>query len=220
MISLRGGSGLGDALYVQAAARYLVGLGEEVEACCDWPDVFRPLGDAVTVSPFRRHPIDRLAHYAARRGDLTTTQFEDVLISAGLPRDVPLRLDWTLTAPPLIRPPDDRPLVLVTLPRAPMGRTDGFGAELLPDCGVIQHIIDGIADRATVVQIGAGKSLYQFRGLAADLANKTTVAQLLDLASVAAGIIGYPSFVIPLAESLSIPALVVWSRRGLNSRRD
>lgn len=217
MISIRGGAGLGDAIYVHAVARHLLAT-DEVEACTNYPDLFRALGDCFA-SPFRRHPIDRVAHYAARRGEHGTTQFEDVLISAGLPLTVPLRLDWNMTAPPIVAGTAARPLVLVALPRAPMGRTDGFGAEVLPDCRAIQKIIDHIAGACLPVQIGSGKPLFTFRNLSADLANKTTVCQMIDLASTAAGIIGYPSFVIPLAEALVKPAIVVWSRRGLNSQR-
>lgn len=224
MISIRGGSGLGDSLYMQAIARHLAGQGHRVEACSNWPDVFRPLvaTGAVTVSPFRRHPIDRLAHYARRRGVLGTTQFEDCCRTAGIPGRVELRLDWTVedTALAAQLRRRDPPAVAVQLPRAPMGRTDGFGRELLPDCAVLQRIIDRLRQAATIVQIGAGEALYRFERLDLDLANRTTVSQLLDVAATVDGFFGYPSFVIPLAESLGKPALIVWSRKGLNSPRE
>jgi hypothetical protein len=43
------------------------------------------------------------------------------------------------------------------------------------------------------------------------------VRDLLDVASVADGFLGYCSFMVPLAESFSKPALFVWSHRGLRA---
>jgi hypothetical protein len=106
----------------------------------------------------------------------------------------------------------------VQLPREPFARLDGFGRELLPDCRVIQRAIDRLKRHAFVIQVGAGKSSYSFDGLDLDLADRTTIAGLIDLACVAQGFLGYCSFIIPLAESLAKPELLIWSRRGLNSR--
>lgn len=208
--------GLGDSLYLQSVARYFVGKGENVDVCSAWPDVFRPLAGKVTVYPFRRERINTLAHYTARKGAPGTSQFEDVCMCAGIREPVDLRLDWVPTGGVAI--PHLRPVICVQLPRTPMDRTDSFGDELLPDCSVIQRVIDIIGDRATFIQIGKGKPLYSFAGINIDLANKTTVAELLDVACRADAFLGYVSFVIPLAESLSKPALLVWSRRGLKSR--
>jgi ADP-heptose:LPS heptosyltransferase len=99
-----------------------------------------------------------------------------------------------------------------------MGRTDGFGRELLPDCRVIQRIIDRLRGKVDLVQIGSGRCLFGFEGINYDLANKTTVKQLIDVATVADAFIGYVSFLVPLAESLNKPAFFVWSRKGLKSR--
>lgn len=221
-VSIRGGMGLGDALYVQSVARYLVGKGQKVLACSKWPDVFRPLGDAVIVGPFTRAGVDKLAHYSLRKGVAGTTQFQDCCITAGITEAVDLRLDWEVLDRDSVARiqilAGSRPIVCVQLPRIPMDRKDGFGKELMPDCRVIQRQIDRIRDRAFVVQIGAGMPVFQFQGLHMDLANKTTVAQLLDLASVAHGFIGYVSFVVPLAESLKKPTLIVWSQAGLQSK--
>jgi ADP-heptose:LPS heptosyltransferase len=107
----------------------------------------------------------------------------------------------------------------VQLPRTPMGRTDGFGKELLPDCRVIQRLIDGLRGKALVVQVGSGDPLFRFTGIDVDLANKTTVAELVDVALAANGFLGYVSFIVPLAESLGKPALLVWSSAGLKARQ-
>ena len=97
-----------------------------------------------------------------------------------------------------------------------MGRTDGFGADLLPDCWVIQRAIDVLRDRFAIVQIGSGTPLFQFRHIDLDLAGKTSVAGLLDVAAGASGFLGYVSYIVPLAESLDKPAMLVWSHKGMN----
>ena len=213
MKAIRGGAGLGDALYTQAVARHLVLKGERLRVHTYWPDVFRYL--PVETAPFTRAGIDILAHYSLRKGVVGTDQFQDVCITAGIREPVELRLDWTATSDLPKRMLDHgKPIVCVQLPRAPMGRTDGFGKELLPDCRVIQRLIDGLQGRALVVQIGSGTPLFQFKGIDVDLANKTTVCELIDLATVTHGFLGYVSFIVPLAESLDKKALLVWSRKG------
>jgi hypothetical protein len=215
--SIRGGMGLGDALYVQSVARHLVKKGISLRVHTAWPDVFRSLYPDAKVAPFCRTGIDILAHYPSRKKISGTTQFEDCCISAGIREPVELRLDWEPTNLSLIYSLQTygKPIVFVQLPRAPMGRTDGFGKELLPDCRSIQHAIDAIRDRALIVQIGSGKPLHRFSGIDVDLADQTSITDLLDIATVASAFIGYVSFIVPLAESLDKPALLVWSRRGL-----
>lgn len=218
MKSIRGGMGLGDALYVQAIARHLVKRGQRLKVCTAWPDVFLPLGDRVAIAPFTRLGIDFLAHYSARKRYSETKQFEDCCITAGIHEPVDLRLDWVPTSEVGERLKGaGRPVVCVQLPRSPMGRKDGFGAELLPDCRVIQRLIDRLKGRAQIVQIGAGEPLFRFKGIDVDLANRTTVREMVDVAVAADGFLGYVSFVVPLAESLGKPAMLVWSRRGLKS---
>lgn len=219
MIRTRGGSGLGDAIYLQSVAKHWVERGHRVEVCSAWPDVFLPLGDRVDVAPFRRDRIDRLAHYAQRRAAVGSTQFEDCCIQAGITETVDLRIDWQPRNVELVERLSSvgRPVIVLQMPRAPFGRTDGFGAEFLPDCRAIQRIIDRVGTCGYFVQIGMGSALYQFSGVDLDLTNQTSVSDVLDVGYAAHGFLGYCSFIIPLAESFSKPVLLVWSRRGLNS---
>lgn len=210
--------GIGDAIYLAAVVRHLVARGESLEVCTSWPEVFAAYADRVRLSPFRRNPIDILAHYSRRRS-WRTRQFQDVCLQAGIAEAVDLRLDWTVTDRALVdrlREPG-LPIVLVQLPRSPMGRTDGVGLELLPDCRRIQEVIDSLRGRALLVQVGAGRPLFNFSGIDVDLRDRTSVSQLIDVASVSSGALGYVSFIVPLAEALLKPALLVWSRRGLRS---
>jgi hypothetical protein len=215
--SIRCGRGLGDSLYLQSVVRHMLergGLRMRVKS--DYPDVFRPLGNRVVVEPFDRR-VDITAHYVMRKAITTTTQFQDCCIRAGIEERAELRLDWTVTNPGLhaqIRE-TGRPVLVVQMPRAPMGRTDGFGRTLLPDCRAIQQLLDEHRDTHHLVQIGAGKPLFHLRGLHLDMANKTSVAELIDIVHAADECLGYPSFLVPLAESLNKPAMFVWSARGL-----
>lgn len=219
MKNIRGGMGLGDALYVQSVVRHLVGKGERLRVRTAWPEVFSQLGPAVATAEFTRANVQILAHYSVRKGIDGTTQFEDCCIAAGIKGPVELRLDWRPTGQELIHRirSAGRPIVCVQLPRSPMGRKDGFGAELLPDCRVIQAAIDVLRQRALIVQVGSGVPLFEFTGIDIDLANQTSVSQLLDVASVADAFLGYCSFLLPLAESFDKPALLVWSSKGLRS---
>lgn len=221
MRSIRCGKGLGDSVYLQSVVRHIIKRDRQpLKVASDWPDVFLPLQGSVKVIPFTRNKIDITAHYITRKGFAETTVFRDCCINAGIKEQVELRLDWPPASGVLIEriTASGKPVVCVQLPRAPMGRTDGFGNDLLPDCRRIQQIIDALKPHATLVQIGAGKPLFEFSGIDIDLANQTTVREMLDVASVSSGFVGYCSFILPIAESLHKPCLMVWSRRGLESK--
>lgn len=211
--------GLGDSLYLQSVVRQFLKNGETVMPCSDWPAVFSQL--PVTVTRFHRPGVEIVAHYSTRK-DQPTDQFEDCCINAGLKLPVEMKLDWKPANRALVERinADGRPIICVQLPRPPMGRKDGYGKELLPDCSTIQKVIDRIGKRAFFVQIGSGRSLYRFRGLGLDLADQTSVTDLLDVASIAGGFLGYVSFMVPLAESFDRPALFVWSRKGLSAPQE
>jgi hypothetical protein len=176
--------------------------------------VFKPLGARVEVAPFTRLGVNLVAHYTMRKGIAGTTQFQDCCLSAGIQERAELRLDWGRADTPVTRHvlSFGRPVVLVQLPRAPMARTDGFGKELLPAQAAMQRAIDRIKGRALLVQVGSGVPLYRLEGIDIDLAGHTTVSELIDLASVCDGVLGYVSFILPLAESLGKRGLLVWSR--------
>lgn len=213
MIVVRGGSGLGDSLFVYPIARHFLRKGNSVKVLSDWGEVFSQLG--VSVGPFSRQGATRIAHYSLRRGFPTSNQFQDCCFSSKLrPEDVEYKMDWVPKRKIL---PVGRPNILVQMPREPFNRGDNFGIDLLPDCSRIQKIIDLLKDRFSFILVGSGKPLYEFSGLMIDLSNKTSVSDLIDLASTADGFIGYPSFMVPLSELFDKPSLFVWSKKGLTS---
>lgn len=211
MKTLRGGNGLGDAFYVQAIARHLKRKGEDIRVATSWPDVFEHLN--VPTIPFRRGNIDIVAHYINRKQIKATTQFRDCCIYARIQDKVEFKLDW----PRGKGIKSDKPVIVVSLPRLPMNRRDKFGIDLLPDCSVIQKAIDILRKHATIVQVGSGDPLHEYKHIDQDLSNKTTVEQLINVAADADGFLGYCSFIVPLAESLGKPLLTVWSNAGFRS---
>lgn len=221
MIAIRAGSGLGDSIYLQSVVRHLIDTEElPVEVCTNYPEVFAPIAGRVTLSPFRKDRINRIAHYSGRKKIGGTDQFQDMCITAGIKDSVDLRLDWKTVEPKAIRTLQavDKPIIVVSMPRAPWGRVDGFGMEILPNCGRIQQVIRTIGKAALFVQVGRGRPLYRFSGIDLDLTNRTTIHGLVDVAHQADGFLGYCSYIIPLAESFKKPELLIWSRRGLNAK--
>jgi len=210
MKRIRCGSGLGDSLYLQSVVRHLCKT-ETLEVCSDYPEIFKNL--PVIISPFSRENIDILAVYTTRKNKIGTTQFEDCCISAGIKEPVELKLDWNNAEIGA-----DKPVICVEMVRAPMGRDDGFGDELLPDFEVLQYALDCIDGYKILV--GKGEPLYNFTGIDLDLTQQTSVSDLLDIASVADGFFGYPSYFIPLSESFSKPSLFIWSQKGLRSNNN
>jgi hypothetical protein len=215
--TIRCGRGLGDSLYLQAVARHLRQQGQKLRVATDYPEIFSQLD--VETMPFNRLHIDIVAHYSARRGYKDTTQFEDCCLQAGISRKTEFKIDWSPVKTALIDSliSHGKPILLVQMARNPMNRTDGFGMEVLPKCEVIQAVIDRIKEHCLIVLIGGGKSLFKFQNIDIDLSNKTSVTDLLDIASCADGMLGYCSFMVPLAESFDKPALFVWSKRSLVS---
>lgn len=212
---IRGGQGLGDSLYVQSVARYYLMNGRPLAVRSAHPDVFRPLG--LPVIPFSRDRGAIVAHYVQRKGEPGTSQWQDVCISAGIPRETEMRLDWKLLNPANadyflgVR----RPVIAVLLPRHGMNRNDGFANELLPNWKTLDQLIQCDAYK---VQIGQGDALYKFHGIDLNLANKTSIGDMLDIASMVDGFVGWCSFMLPLAESLQKPFFSLWSARGMKSR--
>jgi hypothetical protein len=218
MKSIRCGRGLGDSLYLQSVVRHLTRKpGDRLRVLSDYPAIFSQLGERrAVVAPFDRK-CDIVAHYAPRKGVDGTTQFQDCCIAAGIRETIELRLDWQVQRPELVdrlRAPG-RPILVVQLPRTPMGRTDGFGADLLPNCHLLQTLIHRFSGTHTVVQVGAGAPLHRFTGIDIDLANAGTVSDLLDVGATADRFLGYCSYMVPLAESFAKPALFVWANAGL-----
>lgn len=215
MKRIRGGSGLGDTIYVRPIAEHFVRAGHPVTVCCDYPGVF--VGLDVKVEPFSRERIDVLAHYVKGKANTDTMQWQDVCKSAGV--DVPLSFPWKVQNEALVarlrEQAAGRPVVIVHGGRAPMGRSDGFGRELLPDRRAFETLMGALQD-AFLVGIGAARPIYALP-VHMDLNGTTSVSDLLDIASSCDGFVAQCSFAVPLAEVFDRPLLVLWAAGGLVS---
>ena len=218
MKRVRGGSGLGDSIYLRPVVEYYSVL-DDVTVCTGFPDIF--IGLNCKVEPFNRENIDVLAHYTGRKYAAETNQWQDICISAKVPINLPMSFKWSVQNPVLVdlikTDAAGRPIVLVHGGRTPMGRTDGFGAELLPAAPAFDAVLDVLSE-CFLIRIGKGPDLYPL-DVDADLNGSTSVADVLDIGSICAGVIGQCSFAVPLAEALDKPLLVVWSAAGLRSRQ-
>jgi hypothetical protein len=223
-LRIRGGSGLGDSIYVRPIAEHYVRQGHAVSVCTNYPDVF--IGSGASVEPFSRK-ADITAHYAHRKFEPATNQWQDVCIAAKVDPALRLTFAWAvrnhgLTADVRAKAAG-RPLILVLGGRKPMGRPDNFGAELLPDKRAFDAALDAL-DGCYTVRIGSGTDLggrndEKYRvATDCDLVGKTTVSDLIDLAHVCDGWLAQCSLAIPLAESFGKPILCVWASKGLTAK--
>lgn len=216
MIRIRGGSGLGDSLYVRPVAEQFVRAGRQVTVMSDYPEVFS--GAALRVEPFTRSGCNKIAHYSIRRNCPETNQWQDICISAGV-ENLALSFRWeiknTLLTRDLLAMAAGKPVVMVNGGRPPMGRADGYAREMLPTRDAFDAALLALEDCFTV-EVGKGNEIYPLSA-DVDLADRTSPADLLDIASISAGLVGQCSFMIPLAEALDKPLLVVWAAQGLIS---
>lgn len=215
---LRGGSGLGDSIYLRPICEAVIRQGEKLTVMSNFPGVF--IGSGATVEPFRRDGCNMIAHYVGGKMNPTTTLWQDMCAHCGI--TAPLSFAWTIQNRALVfrlrEKAAGRPIVIVHGGREPMGRRDKFGIELLPERAAFTAALAGLGGCYTV-RVGMGDQLYP---LAADidLSDKTSVSDLLDVATVAAGIVAQCSFAVPLAEVFDKPFLGIWAARGLVSRND
>lgn len=213
---MRGGSGLGDAIYLRPIVEHFIGEGRRVTICSDYPDVFDGTG-AVT-NRFDRFNIDVLAHYTAGKRNPDTNQWQDICASARIP-EIPLRFEWRVRNHGLMNAiradAAGRPLVVVHGGRTPMGRKDGFGKELLPEREAFALALLELGDCFTV-RVGKGEELYPLP-VNVNLQDSTSVTDLLDLARTCDAVVGQCSFAIPIAEVFDKPLLAVWAARGMES---
>lgn len=217
-LRMRGGSGLGDTLYVRPIAEHYLKLGHTITVYTDYPLVFA--NTEVHVERFQRLRTEVIAHYVGGKGNPTTNQWQDVCMSARVPSNLPFRISWKVRNPSLIKwvtkLADGKPIVIVHGGRIPMGRRDGFGRELLPAKGAFDTVLANLKD-CFLVRVGTNEDqVYELRHHLL-MNGSSTVSDLLDLASVCSGVVCQCSFAIPLAEVFDKPVLAIWASAGLQS---
>lgn len=220
MFRVRGGSGLGDAVYVRPVVEHLRTKNPRlpVTVCTDYPDVFR--GVDCSFEKFNRNRINVLAHYTLGKNNRTTTQWDDICASSKLGK-IALKSSWRVINHVLVKRIVDlaegRPIIIVHGGRQPMARADGFGRELMPQKEAFDAVLKSLRDCLTV-QVGKAEKLYTIE-TNIDLNGGTSVSDLMDLASVCDGWVAQCSFAVPMAEIFDKPLLAIWSRRGITHGR-
>ena len=218
MIRLRGGSGLGDALYLRPIVELLDREGRPVTVCSSYPEVFT--GTNAKTELFNRTNITMTAHYPSGKNNPNTNQWQDILNSAQIGCD--LAFNWATVDQAKVDKvrwrADGRPIVLVIGGRQPMARHDGFGKELLPQKRAFDVVLEEMQDCFTI-RIGQTPTLYEL-DCRWDLTDKTSVPYLMDLAKECDAVIGQCSFAVPLAEGFDKPLLAVWAAAGMLASHD
>jgi hypothetical protein len=208
-VRMRSGFGLGDAIYLRPIAEHFVRGGADVTVMSEHPEVF--IGAGVEVQPFTRQGINVMAHYSLSRAS-PYTQFEDMCRAAGI-ATVPLAFHWDVRNQRLVDEvsalAEGRPIVIVHGGREPFGRTDGLGLSMVPDRAAFDAVLACMGDCLTV-GVGKADQIYTL-SVDLDLHGKTSVPDLLDLATISNGVIGQCSFAVPLAEVFDKPLLTVWA---------
>lgn len=221
MKRIRGGSGFGDALYLRAALEHLIKLRPtKYVVCTDYPTLFTDL--PVNLEPFGKKDIHVLAHYTRGKSNPKTTQWQDVCESAFCqPTELPFTSSWKVKnhklVDDLVRRANGRPIILVHGGRVPMGRTDGFGIELLPSRAAFESVLSEFSD---CFKVRFGKSKCNVYGLSVDydLGDQTSVSDIMDLGSSCDGVVCQCSLAVPLGEIFDKPVMAVWSQKGLTAK--
>jgi len=210
---LRGPSGLGDSVYMYPITREFMRRGEDVTLLSDFPDIFTPL--KCRVEPYRQQNYDLLTHYFTKRLDKRTSQYQDLLVMAGLDRDLPMQMDTVYKPEKLVK----KKLCLVRTPCKPR-RGNPLVACLQPAYPTFQMIIDDYQDECSFVQIGRadGEQPYQFTGLTADLSAETDVILILKLLVCSDITLAQVGYMIPFCEALDKKLFCIFSRAGLQSK--
>ena len=219
-VRARAGRGLGDSLYLRPICEHIKRAGEQVIALTDYPEVF--VGAAIPTQPFDKRTANLVAHYTKGKSTPHTTQFEDCCTMAGVPTDLPFKIDWRPCSPDKVKAvrarARGRPLVLIHGGRAPMNRTDGYGMEIVPAPHAFRAAVAEMRDCYRVL-VGKVEQLYTIEH-DENLSGQTSILDLLDLAHGCDKVVAQCSFAVPLAEVFDKPLLAIWSAKGLESPKE
>ena len=220
-IRLKCASGLGDSIYIYPVLKeYLKKYdSRDITIMTNYPEIFQDLG-VKTI----RHTKDWASHkisYCPRKYDTSTTQFQDVLMASRLPTDIKLNIPWKVKEPDYINKLYQKMKIpfnylVVAAPYVPFGRCDGFGKELTIKYQYLDDILRQLKKDYFVIQVGSEDSVYQLKNIDLNLCRKTTITQLMDLTSQASFVVGQVGHMIPIAEALNIPGMIVFSKNGLD----
>lgn len=222
VMQLRASKGLGDAIYLRAAALHLVERGEAVEVFTIWPEVFADTGvkvrslDEITGDEDWRSVKSCLHCRILNAPDAFTM----ACLQAGIVEPVRLRLDWRVRNAVLVervrREARGRPVLVYQPPKLSPNLNDRLSRPTIEAYG---QTIEGFRDHFRV-RIGHPRFVESMAfPCDLDLFGLTSVSDALDVCSVADRFVCEPSYVQAVAEALDKPYTCVFSRRAVESGR-
>lgn len=206
---VKGPTGFGDAIYTYPIIKYLIDSGENVTVLTRHPYVFEDLNCAT--DPYRDEGYDIDCNYVRRKGDQSTTQFEDMCLEAGIETSLKLEIPK-----PHVFNNTKRKICLVQYPYYPMNE-DQLRTELMPDYSIMQQIIADHPDYFYVLMGQQGSFKYHFEGIDMDVVGQTDYKELIELYTMSDMIITQIGYSIALAEALNKRIFVLFSKAGLDS---
>jgi len=225
MIEIKASKGLGDALYLRAIALHLLERGEAVTIFTLWPEAFH--GVAATVKGLDQltgaEDLELAAYCVFCRNPALERQdqFTRACLQVGIREPVALRLDWKVRNPALVErikaQAGGRP-ILVYQPNKKANnpeqallrpRSEAFNAHLAAQRECFR------------VKVGTHHALDRDEGAPCDLDlfDRTSVSDVIDIATAADRFFGETCWLLVAAEALDKPFTCMFSRRGLASPR-
>lgn len=228
--TIRSGSGVGDNIYLHSVVRHLAKQNPQIHYSVRtrFPELFCQLPKNVSTEEFSKVRCDIVSHYSTRKRIKDTDQYQDMLITAGLPKESEFATDWQVMnkgfTDGVLKASGGKPIVIVNQPRAPMGRRDGFGLEILPDSDVFDYTALQVKELlgAYLVQIGGKEAdaMHECPHIDLSLVGKTSLKGIMDLGRIASAGFGQCSQIIPLMEIFDKPVMIAWGHRVAQSKEE
>lgn len=216
LVTLRGASGLGDAVYMYPVLKYYLEQGQCVEILTKYPEIYQPLAKMglVITDRYAKQP-DRECRYAPRYPIQTTTTYQDTLILSGIEKHVPLEIEFTCNKK--FSFPTNKKVCVIRDIILPM-KQRGDEACLIPNGIRYQAIIDAYKDKVYFVLAGNKNSFnFKLTGIDLDLTDKLDIHGMLQLIEQSDICISQSCFFLPFAEALNKKNFVVFSAEGFTS---
>jgi len=191
MKTIRGLSGFGDTLYLRVVIEWLLcNRPDDYIVFSNYPDVFSDL--RVHVKPFTKTgKFDYVFNYLIGKQCNHTTQFEDMIFSCDLPRNIELTSNLKTEAKRVNT-------VIVNLYRA-MGGHNNSAMEMVPYEEDFKKIYEPYPNKIFIDK-------------------KISFNSLVNIFNSAKIVIAQNGWAIPMSEMLNIPNLICYTQRGLNSK--
>jgi hypothetical protein len=217
---IRGASGLGDAVYLYPIVKRYRNLWCDITVLTSYPEIFQGLN--IKTKPFDcKAKVDIDCNYCARKHETGTSQFQDMLILAELGHvDIPFEIHNNWPVPDKVKLLKERSVKICLVKSAylPMNLQSGQVADMIPDYGKMQMLIDKYKDEYKMILVGKGHQPHRFKGIYISEQDRTTVSELLGLILISDMIIAQQGFMTAFAEALDKKIIVMFSWKGLQSK--